>query len=103
MKTKMSYSTTLGQLHYLAIFEGISYLLLGLTMPLKYLHDIKAPNYIVGLFHGVLFIAYCLWVVIVSKEYKLGIKKTLFMLIASLLPFATFIVDAKILKNIQTK
>ena len=98
----MNIKTTLGQLHWLAILEGISYISFGLTMPLKYLYDIKGPNYVVGLLHGVLFIAYCLWVVVLSKKRKLGFMITFWMLFASLIPFATFIVDAKILKKLYS-
>lgn len=99
----MNFKSTLNQLRLFATLEGISYLLFGLTMPLKYLYDIKGPNYFVGMAHGVLFIAYCLWSVIVAKEEKLGLKNTFILLIASLLPFATFIVDAKLLKPLQEK
>ncbi len=88
----------LKQLSVLAIMEGISYLLFAVTMPLKYMMDMKGPNQIVGMIHGVLFIAYCLWVVLVAKEQKWNIKTTLIALAASLLPIATFIVDAKIIK-----
>lgn len=41
---------------YTAILEGISYLLFGLTMPLKYMYDILEPNFYVGMAHGLLFI-----------------------------------------------
>ncbi len=88
----------LKQLSSLAIMEGISYLLFAVTMPLKYVFDITGPNQIVGMIHGILFIAYCLWVVLVAREQKWDAKRTLIALAASLLPIATFIVDAKIIK-----
>ena len=59
----MNLKSLLGQLRILAILEGISYLLLGLTMPLKYWYNMGMPNKIVGMIHGVLFIAFCLWVI----------------------------------------
>ncbi|MFN3316530.1 MAG: DUF3817 domain-containing protein, partial [Raineya sp.] len=40
-----------------AFAEGISYLLFALTMPLKYIFKIPEPNYVVGLAHGLLFVA----------------------------------------------
>lgn len=95
----MKFSNKLQQLRALAIFEGISYLLFALTMPLKYLYDIILPNKIVGMVHGFLFLAFCLWVIIVAIERKWKWKKTIICLVSSLLPFATFIVDAKILKH----
>ena len=49
-----------------AIAEGISYLAFALTMPLKYMWEIAWPNKIVGMAHGVLFVAFCLLVVIAA-------------------------------------
>ncbi|MEM6814913.1 MAG: DUF3817 domain-containing protein, partial [Bacteroidota bacterium] len=43
-----------------AIAEGISYLLFAVTMPLKYGLDVTAPNKVVGMAHGILFMAYML-------------------------------------------
>lgn len=88
----------LKQLSALAILEGISYLLFAITMPLKYMYEMAGPNKVVGMIHGVLFLAYCTWVIMVAKEQKWNIKITLLALIASLLPIATFIVDIKLLK-----
>ncbi|MBL1280029.1 MAG: DUF3817 domain-containing protein [Fluviicola sp.] len=95
--------TKLGQLRILAITEGISYLLLALTMPLKYMYEIGMPNKIVGMIHGILFILYCIWILIVAKKYSWSIGKALAGLLASLLPFATFVFDAKVLKKEKTQ
>jgi len=74
-----------------AILEGISYLaLFAVTMPLKYLADIPMPNKYVGYAHGILFIAYLLFALILWRIQKWEFKKGLILLIASLLPFATF-------------
>lgn len=80
----------------LAIAEGISYLLLAVTMPLKYMYDMGAPNRIVGMAHGVLFIAYCVWVVVYGREAKWKFSTIFWSLLASLLPIGTFVADAKI-------
>ncbi len=98
----MNLSTRLGQLRALAIVEGISYLSLALTVPLKYIYEIGMPNKIVGMIHGVLFIAYCIWVLLVGMEKKWNWSKMLICWIASLLPFATFWVDAKYLKPFRS-
>ena len=96
----MNLKTTLGQLRLLAIIEGVSYLMLfGITMPLKYIGDIGGPNKFVGMAHGVLFIMYCLWVIFYANKKNWSIMKTLLALGASLLPFATFVVDRKYLKE----
>lgn len=99
----MQLRTKLGQLRWLAILEGISYLLFALTMPLKYMYSIYLPNKIVGVVHGILFISFCVWVVLVAKQLKWSILLTLICLASSLFPFATFIVDHKILKPAQEK
>lgn len=95
----MDLKTKLGQLRFLAITEGVSYLLLAFTMVLKYNYNIERPNKIVGMTHGILFIAYCIWVVIVGLEKKWDFKTIFLAGIASLLPFGTFVADAKIFKN----
>tara|TARA_R110002072_G_scaffold256261_1_gene415078 strand:+ start:9427 stop:9729 length:303 start_codon:yes stop_codon:yes gene_type:complete len=99
----MNLKTRLGQLRALAIIEGISYLMLfAITMPIKYIYEIGMPNQVVGMIHGFLFILYCIWILIVAKKNNWRIGKTLIGLIASLLPFATFIFDSKVLKNEET-
>lgn len=95
----MDYKTKLGQLRILAIAEGISYLLFALTMPIKYMLHNPLPNKIVGMAHGVLFIAYCFWVILVAFEKKWNFSTTLLAGFASLLPFGTFIADSKIFKK----
>lgn len=84
-----------------AILEGISYLtILAITMPLKYLADIPMPNIYVGYAHGVLFISYLVLAAVFWKKKKWSIKKGIILLLASLLPFATFYVDQKYLKPV---
>lgn len=90
---------------YLRIFgilEGISYLaLFAVTMPLKYMANMHLPNYIVGMIHGFLFITYCVFVLIVAKKYRWKFFPTTFTAgIASLLPFGTFVADAKIFRKV---
>jgi integral membrane protein len=99
----MSIKSILGQLRILAILEGISYLLLAITVPIKYGLEIGWPNQIVGMAHGVLFIAYCLWVVVYAREAKWKLSTIAWSLIASLLPIGTFVADAKIFKKEQQR
>jgi integral membrane protein len=95
----MKQSNLLKQLRMLAILEGISYISFGLTMPLKYMMDIKGPNFYVGMSHGILFIAYCLWVILNHFSEKWTFKTTGILLFASLIPFMTFWADKKILSK----
>lgn len=99
----MSIKSSLGILRLLATLEGISYLLFAVTMPLKYMYDQALPNKIVGNIHGFLFIAYIIMVYVVSRDKKMPIKEQIWSYAASLLPFATFIVDIKIFNKYEEK
>jgi integral membrane protein len=93
--------TSLGQLRIVGFLEGCSFLLLGLTMILKYKYMMPQPNYVVGMFHGVLFIAYVFLVLKVSFSKKWSILVTLLALAASLIPFGTFYADSKIFSKAE--
>ena len=81
----------------LATTEGISYLALFITMPLKYMCKINSPNKIVGLLHGLLFIAYILAIFIYARKSKLPFKKEAKGYLASLIPFGTFFITSNYL------
>jgi integral membrane protein len=84
----------------LAIAEGISFLIiLGITMPLKYLMNYGMPNKIIGMIHGALFIYYVIAVFLVKKQFKWNAKDTFIALIASIIPFGTFYVEKKMITN----
>ena len=95
---QMNLSTIIGRLRLLALLEGISFLLFAITMPLKYSFGITQPNFIVGMAHGWLFILYVVFCIQAIFKYKWSIKISFLVLIASLIPFGTFIADAKIFK-----
>lgn len=99
----MNSRTSVGQLRILAILEGISFLLLGITMWLKYAYEMGLPNKIVGMVHGVLFIAFVVWVFIVGNKRKWNMKLYLIFALASILPLGTFIADWKYLKPIDSE
>lgn len=95
----MNLKTLIGQLQVLAILEGISYISFGITMPLKYMYGLKGPNYVVGILHGALFMAYCFWVVLAFQKKKVTLQETLLLLLSSIVPFMTFWAERRILKN----
>ncbi len=98
--SQMNLTTHLGRLRVLGLLEGISYLLLlGVCMPLKYMMNMPEPTYYIGMAHGILFVAYCLWVMVVKVQLKWNLTTTFWALLASLLPFGTFVADAKIFKH----
>jgi integral membrane protein len=77
----------------IAFLEGISFLLIGITMYLKYEMAMPKPNYIVGLAHGLLFIAYCILLAVLFFKDKWKFSEGLFGFVASLVPFGTFVAD----------
>jgi integral membrane protein len=82
-----------------ALLEGLSFLvLLGIAMPLKYMFDKPEMVRIVGMAHGVLFVAYIVLVIVVRELVKWNLKQTALALIASVLPFGTFYADKKLFK-----
>lgn len=92
-------NTALGRLRIVAFLEGCSYLLLGVTMILKYKYAMPQPNYIVGLAHGLLFVLYVVLLIQVSFLHKWSIVKMFWAFIASLIPFGTFYADKALFRQ----
>jgi integral membrane protein len=91
--------TWLGKLRIIAFTEGCSYLLFAITMPLKYMCDIKGPNKVIGMAHGILFVLYILLVIKVAMQEKWPMMKTFWAFLASIIPFGTFYADKKLFRN----
>ncbi len=86
-------------LRIIAWCEGISYLLFGISMPLKYAFDIPEPNYVIGMAHGILFMIYNILILGFATKTKWKIKEVILLCFLSLVPFGTFYGDSKYLKN----
>ena len=67
-------------------------------MPLKYLYAMPEPNLVVGMAHGVFFIWYVVQVLGVALVDKWTKMNTLKALVASLIPFGTFIAEKKLFR-----
>jgi len=83
-----------------AILEGISLLaLFFFAMPMKYMLD--DPFYVkhIGMAHGLLFIAYIIMAIMLKFEESWSSKKLTLIILASVVPFGTFIVERKYLRN----
>nr|WP_084121445.1 DUF3817 domain-containing protein [Aquiflexum balticum] len=90
----------LKRFRYISIVEGISFLvLLFIAMPLKYMMDIPLAVTYVGWAHGLLFIIYIYIVFPTARKLSWNFSKTLFALIASVLPFGPFIFDKYLTKE----
>jgi integral membrane protein len=84
-----------------AFLEGISMLLLFLfAMPMKYVFNQKQFVYPIGMAHGVLFMSYIVLVLICQWRYRWSIRQFFETILASLIPFGTFYIDKKYLKNV---
>lgn len=93
------FNPTVKQFKWIAILEGISFLvLLGIAMPLKYVYGMPETTRVVGMAHGILFMLYVLMVVLLRKPLNWNNKVTFLALTASVLPFGPFVVDRKLLK-----
>ncbi|MBN2869013.1 MAG: DUF3817 domain-containing protein [Flavobacteriaceae bacterium] len=82
----------------IALLEGVSYiLLLFIATPIKYMADDPTYVRILGMPHGLLFIAYIAIAVLLKPEQQWNNRTFLVILVASLIPFGTFYVDKKFL------
>jgi len=77
--------------------EGVSCLvLLGVAMPLKYGLDMPMMTRVVGMAHGVLFIAYVTLATWIAYHQPWPLRLLFQSYIASLLPFGTFVFQKKL-------
>jgi integral membrane protein len=84
----------------ISFLEGVSYiLLLFIATPIKYFAGNDAYVKLLGMPHGLLFIAY-IFIAIVLK-YDLNWKPKTFLIIlgASVIPFGTFYINKEYLRN----
>jgi len=83
-----------------SFLEGTSYLLLlFVAVPIKYwMND---PQYVklLGMPHGLLFVTYLVIAFLIKSELKWNNKTLGVVMLASVIPFGTFYVDKKYLRN----
>lgn len=87
---------------FVAIAEGISYLALFSNMIFIKHSDpelYKLLLFPIGMAHGMLFISYVLLAFIIRNDQKWNLKEFLTVQVASLLPFGTFYIEKKYLRN----
>jgi len=93
-------TSNIGRLRLIGFLEGISFIvLMGVAMPVKYIWKIPEATIAIGYAHGFLFVAYCILVIPAKLEFNWNLKTTFLVLIASLLPFGTFVADYKLFKK----
>jgi integral membrane protein len=87
---------------FTAILEGISYLVLFANMLLVKPNNMilyKKLLYPIGMAHGVLFIGYVILAFLIKKSQNWSLNDFFIVQIASLLPFGTFYIEKKYVKN----
>ena len=93
-------TTSLGRLRVVGFLEGVSFLvLLGVAMPLKYLWHEPLAVRVVGMAHGVLFLAYLAATLQVMLELGWTRKRAALVAAASLVPCGTFYAEVKWLRE----
>ncbi len=84
----------------IALLEGISTLALYFfAMPMKYMAN--DPIYVknIGMAHGILFMLYIAFAIILKSEQKWNSKTFAIVCLASIFPFGTFYIEKKYLQN----
>ncbi|GAA5020486.1 putative membrane protein YdzA [Marivirga lumbricoides] len=101
---KKFFTTTIGRLRLFAFLEGISLIILVfIAVPLKYYFDNPSLSKNLGPIHGALFLLFVFNALRVGIEQQWKFKETTWkVLLACFVPFGTFYVDYKILRNIKT-
>lgn len=94
----MSLDTQVRIFKWISIFEAVSFLvLLLIAMPLKYIWEEPEMVRIVGMAHGLLFVAYILGAFLLFKPLHWSIKTLLIVCLSSVLPLGPFYVEKKYL------
>jgi integral membrane protein len=83
-----------------AFLEGLSYILL-LSVGLYFKYQLGDPTYVklLGMPHGLLFISYLILAFLIKETEKWKSNDFRMIMLASILPFGTFYIDWKYLKN----
>lgn len=83
-----------------SVLEGVSYLLLlFIATPIKYLADNELFVKTLGMPHGILFLTYVVLAIMLKFELNWKPKTFTIILVASIIPFGTFYIDKKYLRD----
>jgi len=81
-------------------WEGVSYLLLlTVAMPLKYIFNLPMAVSVLGSLHGILFVWFCLIILLMVIKKELGFIQGALAVLLSLLPFGTFYLGRFVLRK----
>ena len=98
---KHLFKSHLGRLRVIAWLEGWSLLLLMfVAMPIKYLMDVPEATQAIGMIHGILFVLFITATLVISIIQRWNLGRVFVVMVSSFVPFGTFYVDRKILRNL---
>ena len=96
MNLKFS-NTPIGRFRLIGLLEGLSFLILLLiAMPLKHFAGLPDAVKYTGWLHGLLFILYLFSLLHVTLSNKWSFMRLILAVLASLIPFGTFLLDKKL-------
>ena len=82
------------------LLEGLSYLLLlFIAVPMKYMMEDASYVKLLGMPHGILFMLYIVLAIVLKSAQKWSFATLMVIIIASIIPFGTFYIDHKYLKQ----
>ena len=93
--------SALRRFRHVALAEGVSYLvLLFVAMPLKYWAGLPLAVRVVGGLHGALFVVFVVALLHAASERGWPILRTATAFVSSLVPFATFVFDRSLRREL---
>lgn len=96
----MTESPIITRFRHIARAEGVSFLLLlFIAMPLKHIWDMPLAVRYVGWAHGLLFVGYWVAAIPLFTRLKWDAERIVGLGAASVLPFGTFVMEAKWLQR----
>ena len=94
----MSLDLQVKMFRWISILEGISFLvLLLIAMPLKYIWDAPRMVEVVGMAHGILFVAYIFGALLLYRPMNWSFKTLTIICASSVVPLGPFYVEKKYL------
>ncbi|MEX1025021.1 MAG: DUF3817 domain-containing protein [Planctomycetota bacterium] len=91
------FSRAVLRLRVVSLLEGLSYLaLVFVAMPLKYAWGEPGAVRVVGMAHGVLFVAFVLALVLATRAARLGLGTQARLFVLSLIPFGFVLIEKQL-------
>ena len=95
-----NWRTPVGRLRLIGMLEGVSFLLLmGVAMPLKYFAGFPEAVKWTGWVHGILFIGYCIAILVTLVSGRISFRKATIAFVASFVPLGPFFIDRKLAED----